>query len=192
MRGDQVEQRLEAFALVAHIGDRPALAARGEQRREIELLLARVQQREQVEDLVMHLGDPRVWPVDLVDDNDRPKPAPERLLRHELRLRHRPLGRVDQHQDAVDHAQDALDLAAEIGVARRVDDVDQNVAPQQRGAFGEDRDAALALELVRIERAFGDLLIRAKRPALPEKLVDQRGLAMVDMGDDRNVSDVHE
>ena len=51
-------------------------------------------------------------------------PSAERLLQHEAGLRQRPLRGVDQQQDAVDHRQRALDLAAEVGVARRVDDVD--------------------------------------------------------------------
>ncbi len=40
----------------------------------------------------------------------------------------RPLGGVHQQQGAVGHLQDALDLAAEVGVAGRVDDVDLGVA----------------------------------------------------------------
>ena len=54
---------------------------------------------------------------------------------HELGLRHRPLGRVHQHHDAVHHVQDALHLAAEIGVARRIDDVDARAFPLDRGTL---------------------------------------------------------
>ena len=75
------------------------------------------------------------------------RPSRSALPSHELGLRHRPLGRVDQQQHAVDHAEDALDLAAEIGVAGRVDDVDPGAVPDHRGAFGEDRDAPLALQV---------------------------------------------
>ena len=39
------------------------------------------------------------------------------LGEHELGLRHRAFGGVDQQEHAVDHAEDALDLAAEVGVA---------------------------------------------------------------------------
>ena len=103
----------------------------------------------------------------------------------------RAIGGVNQYQNPVDHAQDAFDLAAEIGVAGRVDDVDPDVLPDDRGAFGEDRDAALALELVGIERAFGNLLVGAERAALAQHRIDQGRLAMVDMGDDRDVANVH-
>ena len=48
----------------------------------------------------------------------------QRLAEHELGLRHGAFGGVDQQHHAVDHRQDALDLAAEVGVAGRVDDVD--------------------------------------------------------------------
>jgi hypothetical protein len=46
------------------------------------------------------------------------------LAQDEARLRHRSLGRVDEQDHAVDHRKHALHFAAEVGVARRVDDVD--------------------------------------------------------------------
>src|SRR5204863_915091 len=92
---------------------------------------------------------------------------------------------------AVDHAQDALDLAAEIGMARRIDDVYPDVMPVDRGAFGQDRNAALAFQLVRIERPLGDLLVGAERAALLQQLIDQRRLAVIDMRDDRYIPDIH-
>ena len=72
---------------------------------------------------------PGVGAVDLVDDDDRLEAVLERLAQHEPRLRQRPFGGVDEQEHAVGHAQDALDLAAEVGVAGRVDQVDLDVAP---------------------------------------------------------------
>ena len=80
----------------------------------------------------MHAQRIGARPVDLVDDDDRRAAERERLAQHEARLRHRPVERVDDEQHAIDHAQDALDLAAEIGVARRVDDVDLGVRSSGR------------------------------------------------------------
>src|SRR6185436_7361958 len=87
------------------------------------------------------------------------------------------------------HAEHALDLAAEVGVARRIDDVDPRALPRHGGALGEDRDAALALEVVRVHRALGDDLAGAERAGLLEQAVDERGLAVVDVRDDRDVAD---
>jgi Zn-dependent alcohol dehydrogenase len=107
-------------------------------------------------------------------------------------LRQRTLGRVDQDQCAVDHVKDALDLAAEIGVARGVDDVDANVFPNQRRRLGEDGDAALPFEVVGIERALDHALVLAKRAGLLQKPVDQGRLAVVDMRDNGDVAQIHE
>ena len=63
--------------------------------------------------------------------------------------------------------------------------------PEDRGRLGQDGDAALALEVVGIERALGDALILAKRARLLQQPVDQRGLAVVDMGDNGDVAKVH-
>ena len=119
------------------------------------------------------------------------RPELQRLADHELGLRHRPLGRVDQHDDAVDHVQDALHLAAEVGVAGRVDDVDARVLPLHRGALGQDGDAALALQVVGVHGALGDLLVLAEGAGLRQQLVDEGGLAMVDVCDDRDIAQVH-
>jgi hypothetical protein len=73
----------------------------------------------------------------------------------------------------------------------RIDDVDPHAVPGHGGALRQDRDAALALEIVRVERALGDHLAGAERAGLLEQAVDQRGLAVVDVGDDRDVTDLH-
>ena len=112
----------------------------------------------------------------------------ERLAQHEAGLRERPLGRVDQQQHAVDHRERPLDLAAEIGVAGRVDDVDQRLVVVDGGVLRQDRDAALALEVGVVHRALGDALVGAEDAALVEQRVDQRGLAVIDVGDDGDVA----
>ena len=56
------------------------------------------------------------------------------------------------------------------------------------GVLGQDRDAALALELVAVHRALGDALVGAERAALVQQRVDQRRLAVVDVRDDGDVA----
>ena len=87
--------------------------------------------------------------------------------------------------------QDALDLAAEVGVAGRVDEVDLDVAEREGDVLGQDGDAALALQVVGVE----DALLRrsslvAEQAGLPQHLIDQRRLAVVDVGDDGHIADV--
>ena len=158
--------------------------------RELDLALVGVEVEEELVDLVHDLLDPRVRPVDLVDDEEHRQPALERLAQDEARLRQRPLARVDEEQHAVDHPQRALDLAAEVGVTRRVDDVDLRVAVADGRVLREDRDALLALEVHRVHDALGHVLVLAERARLPEHRVDERRLAVVDVRDDRDVADV--
>ena len=108
----------------------------------------------------------RVGPVDLVDDHDRLQATFQGLGEHEAGLRHRSVHGVDQQQHAVDHGENALDFTAEIGVARRVDDVDVIVVPRDRGVLRQDGDAALALEGVRIHDALLQVLTRVERAGL--------------------------
>ena len=99
-------------------------AAGGVDDREVEHVVGGVEIHQQVEHLVDHFLRPGVGAVDLVDDQDGLQAALQRLLQHEPRLRHRAFEGVDQQQRAVGHAEHALDLAAEVGVAGRVDEVE--------------------------------------------------------------------
>jgi len=51
----------------------------------------------------------------------------------------------------------------------------------------QDGDAALALQLVRVEHPLGHFLVRTEHAALAQQAVDQRRLPMVDVGDQRHV-----
>jgi hypothetical protein len=75
-------------------------------------------------------------------------------------------------------------------VPGRVDDVDLDAAVHHGGVLGQDRDALLALEFVRVEDQLADVLVGAEEPALLQQPVDERRLAVVDVGDDRDVTDV--
>ena len=186
--GDGVEQGPQVAPRLGRVGTGGARLGIGVQHREINLGVGGVEVDEQVVDLVEHLGRPRVRPVHLVDHHDRRQPPLQRLAQHEAGLRKGSLTGVDEQQHPVDHRQGALDLAAEVGVARRVDDVDDQVAVADGRVLGHDRDAALALQVDVVERALLHPLVLVEHAALVQQGVDQRGLAVVHVGDDRDIA----
>ena len=160
----------------------------GVEDREIELLFLGVEIDEQIVDFVQHFLRTRVGAVDLVDHHDRRQLGFERLAQNVAGLRQRAFAGVDQQHDAVDHLERAFDFAAEIAVAGRVDDVDLDVVIEDGGVLGQNRDAALALQIVGVHDALDEVLVGAKSAALPEHGVNQRGLAVVDVGDDGDIA----
>ncbi len=168
----------------------------GVDNRKIRLLLRGTQFDEQVEGFIQGYVGFGVLAVHFIDDHNRPMPFFQRLFQDEPRLRHRPLGGVHQKQDAVDHVHHPLHLAAEIRVAGGVDDVDLDllvgigIPHADRGVFGQDGDPALALQIVGIHHPFGNLLVFPKGVGLAQQAVDQRGFAMVDVGDDGDIANV--
>ena len=54
--------------------------------------------------------------------------------------------------------------------------------------FGEDGDAALALQLVRVHHPLGHLLVGAEGAGLAQHGVNESGFAVVDMGDDGDIA----
>ena len=103
MADDQLEQRNEISLPGFRIFAGEAGPARGIKDREVELFVIRLERDEQIEHFVEHFGGAGIGPVDLVDDDDRLQPQPQRLAGDELGLRHRAFGGIDQQDDPVDH-----------------------------------------------------------------------------------------
>ncbi len=186
---DFVEEELQIRKLALEPLAAQTLAGVGAIDRKVELLLVGIEIDKEVVDLVQDLGGPGVVAVDLVDHHDRRQTELERLGEHETGLRQRSLGGVHQQQDTIDHLQGPLDLAAEIGVAGGVDDVDLDALVAHGGVLGEDGDAALTLEIAGVHHAFGNPFVGAEGAALPQHGIHQGGLAVVDVGDDREISE---
>mmetsp|Transcript_40368 Transcript_40368/g.97937 ORF Transcript_40368/g.97937 Transcript_40368/m.97937 type:complete len:414 (-) Transcript_40368:3-1244(-) len=159
--------------------------------RKVSLLVRRPKLTEEVEGLVDNVRRPRRGLVDLVDDDEDRQPERERLLEDEPRLRLRPFRRVDEEKHSIHHVEHALHFAAEVRVPRRVDDVHLDPVVLERRVLRQDRDAALALLVVAIHHSL--VLANAagaQRAGGLEHRVDQRGLPVVDVRDDRDVADV--
>jgi hypothetical protein len=77
-------------------------------------------------------------------------------------------------------------------VAGGVHEVQLHVAVPDGGVLGEDRDAALALLVHRVHDEVGERLrlMGGEHAGLAQHGVDQGGLPVVDVGDDRDVPDV--
>ena len=169
-----------------------ALSAGGVDGRKVQGVIVGAQFDEQIEDGVEDLRRPGVGAVDLVDDDDGPQLALEGLAQHEARLRQRAFGGVHQEQGAVGHLENAFDLAAEVGVAGRVDDVDLGAADGQGDVLGQDRDAAFAFQVVGVEDSISPPAVRPSRnrPDWRMQLVDQGRFAMVNVSDDGHIAEI--
>ena len=155
--------------------------------REIELLVVRLQLDKEIEHHVEHFVRASVLAVDFVDDNNRLGLVLERLSQHKPGLSLRSIVRVYYEQNSIDHLHDALDLAAKIRVARRIDDIDPITVPLKRSVLRANGDPFLAFEIHGIHHPLLGLLVGAESSGLTQQLIDKRGLAVIDV---RNNGDV--
>ena len=113
----------------------------------------------------------------------------ERFFQNEAGLRHGAVQGVHQQQHGVDHLEHALHLAAEVGMAGGVNDIDLVGAVVDREALGQDGDAAFFFKVVRVHDPLGDGFIVAVDSGVFKHGINQGGLAVVDVGDNGDVSD---
>ena len=190
---DHVEQRVHVHVAVLGIMTGKAVDAAGVDdmlHGKLKLVVGSTQVGHKVQAVVVGLLGVGTRTVDLVDDDHDLKAGVDSVTQHEAGLGHGTLKSVDQQQGAVGHTQHALDLAAEVGVARGVDDVDLDVLVLDRDVLGENRNAALALLVVRVQDAVLDLLVGTEGVRGTQELVDHRRLAVVDVGDDGDVPQI--
>ena len=98
------------------------------------------------------------------------------------------LRRIDDEHDALACRERARHLVAEVDVPRRVDEVQHVVAPLDPDVLGLDRDAPLALEVHGVEVLLAHLS-RIDRTGQLQDAIRERGLSVVDVGDDAEVPD---
>ena len=132
--------------------------------------------------------------VDLVQDRHDLVPRVERVIDVGERLRLDPLARVDDEQRPLAGGERTRHLVGEVDVAGRVHQVEDVGLAVLRPVFephgvGLDGDAALALDVHRIEHLLDHVALR-HGSGLLDQPVGERRLAVVDMGDDGEVADV--
>ena len=167
-----------------------AITATAEQHGAVQLLVGSTQIHQQVEDLVDDFLDAGIGTVDLVDGDNKAQILLQSLLQHETGLGHTALSSVHQQQNAVDHLQHALDLAAEVGVARGIDDIDLDALVGAGAVLGQNGDAALTLDVTAVHDTLCHSLIVAESAALAQQGVHQRGLAVVNVSDDSDIAQI--
>jgi len=138
--------------------------------------------------MVDHPIRSRTITVDLIDHNDGLQPQSQRLLGYEARLRHGPFDGIDKQQDTINHAKHALHFTAKVRVTRCIHDVDVHALVINGQILGQNRDTPFLFEIVRVHDAFDNVLVRRKTPCLLQQLVDQCRLTVVDVSNNRDVT----
>ena len=131
--------------------------------------------------------------IDLVDDGNDLQPVVDRDVGVGQGLRLDALRCIHHQQRAFARGQRARNFVAEVHVPGRVDQVELIGLAVGRGIHHAHRmrldgDAALALQVHRIEHLRLHLARRQRAGEL-QQTVGKRALPMIDMGDDREISD---
>ena len=131
----------------------------------------------------------RLRQVDLVRDRHDLELVLDREVCVCERLRLDPLCGVDDEHGALAGLQRPGHLVGEVDVARCVDQVELVPFPVDAHGLRLDRDAALPLEIHRVEQLVAHVTL-ADRVRELQHTVGKRRLAVVDVRDDREVTDL--
>ena len=143
-------------------------------------------------DLFLRVLDVGGGGIDLVDDRDDREVVLERRVEVRERLGLHSLRRVDEEQHPFAGGERARDLVGEIDVARRIDQVQDEllarlVRVREAHGLALDRDAALPLDVHRVEHLVVEIAVLDELGALDEA-VGERRFAVVDMRDDAEIT----
>ena len=158
--------------------------------RELNLIFGGLLVEEKFISFIHYFSQARIGTVDLIDNEHDGQTGFQGLPEYEPSLWPRALNCVHQQNDSVDHVQGSFHLAAKVGVAGGVYDVDLDVVAMYRCVLGEDGDALLAFQVHGVHDPIGNCFVGSKGTGLPEESIDEGCLAVVHVGDDGNVSEV--
>ena len=185
-----LEQRCQVNALFEGILGSGTRSARAVHHRAVELFVVCAEVHEELKNFIFNLTKTCVGLVYFVDANNNAMIEFQCLLQNETCLRHRALGSVNQKDNTVYHLQDSLNLATKVGVAGGIDDVDFNILVVNGGVLCQNGNAALFFQVARVHNANNGLLVFAVDTALLQKTVYQCRFTVVNVRDDRHVSQI--
>ena len=187
---DLIEQIGDIICRCLPILTHPAVLGRAIHHGEIQLILCGIEREHQVEHHLIDLLWAAVGLVHLVHHDDRFEAYLKSLLQYEPCLGHRTLEGVYKQQTAIGHIQHTLYLASEIGVSRRIYDIDFNSFPINTHVLGENGDATLSFKIVSVEHLIAEILSLTEEISSQHHLIDQGCLTMVYMRNDCDISDI--
>ena len=187
---DGAEQRFQVVAFVIHGQLGNALLGGGIDHREIQLVVVGVQFDEQVQDFVHHFFHPLIRTVDFVDDHHRFQMMFQGFPQYVFGLGHGAFISVYQQQYAVHHVQHPFHFAAEVSMARSVQDVDLAAIVHNGSILGQDGDPTFSFLIVGVHDPFLHLLVGPEYTALLQHGIHQGSLTVVDVSDDGNVTQI--
>ena len=157
---------------------------------ELKLLISCAEVHHQIKRIV----DNSLWTsavaVNLVDNHHDRKTCVDSVAQNKASLWHRTLGCVNQQKRTVSHLQNTLYLAAEVSVARGVNNVDFDALVLNRDVLCQNSNSALTLLIIGVQNSLLNLLVLAECIGCLKHLVNHGGFTVVNVGDDSNISDV--
>ena len=185
-----LKKRRHVLSLVFQLIGAPAVTAGSIQERRIQLIVTCAEIHQKLEHLIDDLLRTCIRTVYFIDHDNDLQVERQSLLQNKSRLRHGSLESIDQENDTVNHLQDTFYLTAEIRVAWRIDDVDFGVLIMNCRVLGKNGDASLPLDGTGVHDTFLNHLIITEGSALSQEFVDQCRLAVIDMSNDGNITDI--
>ena len=185
---DFVEQIVDGVSGFVVVRSHPSVLCRTIYHGEVELVLGGVEVAHEVEDHFVDLFGAAVGFVHLVDHHDGFQSDLQSLLQDKACLRHRAFKGIDEQDAAVGHIEHTFHLSAKIGVARCVNDIDFGVFVSDGNVFRQDGDTPFPFQVVIVENKFSGVLVFSEQIARQQHFVDECGFAVVDVGNNRNVS----
>ena len=186
-----VKNRLHVvFQLIRFIA-RLTVARRCVNDREVQLLVGCTELDEEFQRFIDYFVGACFRTIYFVDDHDAFFVQLQCFTQNKTRLRHAAFKSIHQQQNTIHHLQNALHLASEIGMTRCVNNIDACVAVKNGGILGKYRDTALPFKIAGVHDPFRTLLVAPKGAGILQKLIDQGGFAVIDVCNNRYITNVH-
>ena len=184
------EQRLQRIAFLVHGQFGNTVTGGSQNNRELQLIFICIQLNEQVQNFVNNFINTLVRAVNLVDYNNRFQVLFQCFTQYVFGLRHRAFISINQQQYAVNHGQYAFNLAAEVSMARGVQNVDFYAVVHNSGVFRQNGDTTFTFQSIGVHNTFFNALVSTENAALLQHSINQGRLAMVNVGNNCYITNI--
>ncbi len=188
---NQIKQWLQVFWFITYFLERESVTCICIDMLKVELLVCCAKFYKEIKDHVEHDVWTCGWFVDFVEYDDWLESKFKRFSKYEFCLWHWSFVGVYKKKDGIYHSQNTFNLGTKIRVAWCVHDVDFCLTKLNGGVFGVDGNSTFTFLVIAVHDAFNNLFTVCKGVGLLKHGVHKRGLTVVNVGNDGDVSKIH-
>ena len=185
---NSIEKRFKVFSSGIRIKRSGTFSSGAEKHGAFELFFGSIKVKKKFKNFIADFIKSCIGFINFIYNNDYRMIKFKSSLENKSGLRHGAFRSINKKNNTIDHFKNTFNFAAEVCMSGSIDDIDFYSVVMNGSVFCKNGNASFALKVAGVHNAVFNNLVIAESSALFEHFINNSGFAVVNVGNNCNVS----